>query len=394
MRKTLFDLSLLISDREKEISEDAFSALDWDALARKAQVEGVGPLLYWKLSRSERFSSLPEETQNLLKILYAGTKMQNQRRFKDLKTLAGLFNQANISAVVLKGACFALANYPDIGLRPMSDMDLLIPKAKLAEAVRIAKRLGYEEAHSEAFPTLRNFLEQDIVMLKRSEPFNILELHNSILVDKAFTFAVPVEWFWTHTEPFITISKVKFENLSILSPTVQVLYTSAHAILKHGEHVPLRWYYDLDLLVRFYGTRIDWDLLLSQAKNFEWSSALSAALLQTHSYFDTPIPDRILARLSESSDRYSSWIALRQEKPATRILEELRYFKVMNWYGRIFKIAGLVIPSPSYMRWRYKLKSLWLVPVYYPFRWWGIIQDATRTVLSWVFSVIKKTKMP
>jgi hypothetical protein len=363
-----------------KISEDSFSALDWNALAHKAHAEGIGPLLYWKLSKSEQFSSLPEETRNFLRILYAGTKMQNQRRFKDLKTLSNLFYQANISAVVLKGACFALTIYPDIGLRPMSDMDLLIPKAKLAEAARIAKGLGYEEVRSDAFPSLRNFLEYDIVMLKRSESFNILELHNSVLANKAFTFAVPVEWFWTHTEPLSTKSNVDFENLSMLSPTVQVLYTSAHAILKHGEHVLLRWYFDLDLLVRFYDARIDWDFLLSQAQAFKWSSALSAALLQTHSYFDTPIPGQILARLAESSDRYSNWVALMQEKPATRTLEELRYFWVKNWYGRIIMIAGLVIPSPSYMRWRYKLKSSWLLLVYYPFRWWGILKDAVRTV--------------
>jgi hypothetical protein len=353
-------LAQIISVHEKDISEHSFSAQEWNVLARKAHAEGVGPLLYWRLSKSEQILTLPQETQNFLKILYAGTMMQNQRRFKDLKNLAKLFYQTNISAVVLKGACFALTIYPNIGLRPMDDMDLLIPKAKLVEALRIAKRLGYEEVRSDAFPFLRNFLEYDIVMLKRSEPFNILELRNSILANKAFTFAVPVEWFWTHTETFSTKSNVDFENLSMLSPTVQVLYTSAHAILKHGEHVPLRWYFDLDLLVRFYDARIDWDFLLSQAQVFEWSSALFAALLQTHSYFDTPIPGQILVRLAESSDRYSSWVALMQEKPATRTFEELRYFSVMNWYGRIFKIAGLVIPRPSYMRWRYKLKSSWL----------------------------------
>ena len=128
-------LSLLISDREKNLSDESYSALDWETLTHQAHAEGVGPLLYWKLSKSERFSSLPEGTRNFLRLLYASAKIQNRIIFKELKGLARCFHQAGIDVVALKGVCFALTVYPDVGLRPMGDMDLLVHKARLGEAL-------------------------------------------------------------------------------------------------------------------------------------------------------------------------------------------------------------------------------------------------------------------
>jgi hypothetical protein len=116
-------LSLIISERLPDADLASFSQADWELLIREAQTQGVGPLVYWTLSKSGKFSSLPESARNSLRIMYSSTWMHNQMIFKELEVLAHLFNQAGIPVVVLKGACFALTIYPDIGLRPMSDVD-------------------------------------------------------------------------------------------------------------------------------------------------------------------------------------------------------------------------------------------------------------------------------
>ena len=51
-----------------------------------------------------------------------------------------------------------LTIYPDIGLRPMGDMDILVPRPKLAKAVRIAQSLGYENNKPDALPGLQDLL--------------------------------------------------------------------------------------------------------------------------------------------------------------------------------------------------------------------------------------------
>ena len=143
-------LTQLISGRVKDISGDSFSEKNWNTLAHKAHAEGVGPLLYDKLSKSGFFLSLSEETRNFLRLIYAATSIQNHMIFKELEILTRLFHEVGIAVVALKGVSFALTIYPDIGLRPMGDIDLLVPKGKLVEAVEIAKSLDYQDLKPEA----------------------------------------------------------------------------------------------------------------------------------------------------------------------------------------------------------------------------------------------------
>ena len=377
-------LSLIISERINDLNLDSFSTVDWDQLAGKALTEGVVPLVYWVLSRYGKFSSLPKSTYDSLRSTYAMTWRNNHKILEELDVLTHLFDQADIPAVVLKGACFALTIYPDIGLRQMGDLDILVPKTKLVEAVQIAKTLGYEEALPDASPGLRDLLNHEICLQKTSEHSLTLELHHSLVADKSFIYAVQVDWFWEQTEPLIAPAiRKRFENLLMLTPTAQVLYAASHAMLQHGgKNTPLRWYYDLDQLVRFYAERLDWDLLLSQARIFEWGSALNAALSQTYAYFDTPIPDKVRPSLSELNDRHQPLIELLQNKPATHILEERQKLLSLNWYGRFRLVLALIVPGPAYMRWRYQLKTSWALPAYYLFRWWGILKDFLHTIAS------------
>lgn len=283
--------------------------------------------------------------------------------------------------MALKGACFALTIYPDIGLRPMGDLDILVPAAQLDEAVEMAGSLGYAEARPEASPGLNDLLSHHVCLQK---PGSItLELHDNLVGEKSFTYAAPVDWFWEQTEPLDGSSKDRFEHLLMLTPTAQLLYAASHAILQHGgDKTPLRWYYDLDQLIRLSGSRLDWDLLLMQAREFEWSSALWAALAQAQDYFGTPVPEMVRISLSRQTDRHESLVKKKQIRPATKILLENQKLASLNWHGKVRFVLALLVPSPAYMRWRYKLKNSWFLPFFYPFRWWGIIKDALFTMIE------------
>ncbi len=366
----------------QELDWGSFSTSDWNLLIAKAYQEGVASLVYWNFSKSGKFSSLPESTRNSLRSIYSGTWIQNQKILKELEIFSHLFSQADIPVVVLKGACFALTIYPDIGLRPMGDLDLLVQKKKLAKAVEIAKSLGYTDALPEASPGLNNLLSHHVCLHRSgAQPFT-LEIHDSLVADKSFIYAVPVDWFWTQTEILDASPQTKFKDLQMLAPVAQILFAATHAMLQHGgKNVPLRWFYDLDVLIRFYADRMDWASLLAQARKFEWSSALDAALFQACTYFNTPIPDYVRTALAEQSDRHQGLVDLMKIRPATHILEEHQKILSLNWIGRFRLIFALILPLPAYMRWRYQLKSSWMLPAYYLIRWLGILKDAIYTLL-------------
>ncbi len=375
-------LSLIITDRMQELDLHSFSAADWNLLIGKAHAEGVAPLLYWTLSKSGKFSSLPDLARNSLRAMYSGTWMRNQKILKELETLTRLFTQADIPVVVLKGACFALTIYPDIGLRPMGDLDILVPKEKLAEAVKIAMSLDYADTLPEASPGLNDLLSHHACLQKTGEHPISLEIHHSLVADKSFVYSVPVDWFWTQTELLDESLQTKYKDLRMLTPIAQILFAATHAMLQHGgKNAPLRWFYDLDRLIRLYSERLDWGLLLSHTWEFEWNSALDAALSQTNAYFNTPIPEQVRTSLSEQSDRHQQLVALMQIQPATHILEERQKILSLNFYGRFRLILALILPAPAYMRWRYQLKTSWMLPAYYLIRWGGILKDAMQTLL-------------
>jgi hypothetical protein len=361
-----------------------YSETEWLDLVNQAQFEGLAPLLYWVLSKSGHFSTIPEPVRQALRASYAGTWMQNQKFLKELETLAQRFHAAGIPLVLLKGACFALTIYPEISVRPMGDLDILVPASRLSEAVKIASSLGYRDDLPEASTGLNDLLNHHVCLQKPGLHSTSLEIHDSLVADKSFIYGVPVDWFWEQIEPLqVTRPGLKFDNLFILTPTAQVLYASAHAILQHGgRNTPLRWIYDLDRLVCFYADRLDWDLLFSQAQTFEWGSALYVALAKANEYFHTPVPEQFNTKLFTSSDRHQNLVAQKLIKPATHTLDEYQKLLELTGYARLRLFIALLIPGPAYMRWRYSVKYSWALPFWYLHRWWGILQDGFRSLVS------------
>jgi hypothetical protein len=189
-----------------------------------------------------------------------------------------------------------------------------------------------------------------------------------------------VDWFWTQTEKLEYPFHVPHDNLFMLTPTAQLLFAAAHAMLQHGgEQAYLIWFYDIDQIIRQYDTRIDWNLLVAQATLFNWGSALKAALDQTNVYFDTPIPQEVQVNLAQQTDKHANVVIQKQTRPATLFLEEVQSLRSLNAYARARVIIALVFPTPAYMRGRYRLKSPWQLPTYYFIRWWGILKNMYET---------------
>lgn len=379
-------LAHFISGQTQTIDWDSLSSDQQKSLIALSRQEGLGPLLYWRLSNAGQLSSLPADIRDDLRAMYVRTWMQNRQMFTELEGIAAAFEQAGIPVVLLKGACFALTLYEDIGLRPMGDLDILVPKEKFSRALQVVQAQGYENLLPDAAPGLRELLNHEVFLQKQGMSF-ALEVHHSLVADKTYAYAVPVDWFWQHVEPFITRAQgeMRFNALQMLSPEAQLLYAASHAMLQHGgQKSPLRWFYDIDQLIRHYQVRLDWDLLIHQARAFEWGSALAAALDKTCRYFDTPLPEGIYSKTTALTDRHQDLVNLKQTRPPTHILLEYQKLKSLDWQGRFRLVLGLAFPTPAYMRWRYGLRNNWLLPAWYLFRWLGILKDAILTLASFV----------
>ena len=142
---TYHTLCQILSDPADIALTSTLGADEWRPLAAAARREGVAPLLHYTLKEAGSLADVPPDVQTDLRQDYYATTARNLLVYRELSRILTALSappqslisnvQSSIPTVVLKGAALAATLYPAIGLRPMGDLDLLVPENHLAEAV-------------------------------------------------------------------------------------------------------------------------------------------------------------------------------------------------------------------------------------------------------------------
>jgi len=114
----------------------------WAALASDAEAHGLAPLARFCLGPHRQ--ATPEATIQQLDALMLRHLLWHRERTAVLAEVLEAFQRASIDTIVLKGAALAWTIYPSPALRPMSDVDLLVPPAAAPTAQLLLRRLGFE----------------------------------------------------------------------------------------------------------------------------------------------------------------------------------------------------------------------------------------------------------
>lgn len=100
----------------------------------------MAPLLARALSGELDF---PSEAQRALHGLMMRHRMRGAQMLKAAATLARQCEQAGIRLLVLKGAASAVLGYPELALRPMADVDVLIDEQDWSRLQRAVEGAGF-----------------------------------------------------------------------------------------------------------------------------------------------------------------------------------------------------------------------------------------------------------
>ncbi|MBM9520572.1 nucleotidyltransferase family protein [Desulforhopalus vacuolatus] len=119
---------------------------DWQGLLVRAEREGMAPLLRKHILESE--AEIPATVRRSLSLLYKRHKKQAVVRLKVLEDILQLFEQHQLTPILLKGSALCLTLYPDPALRPMRDMDILFSRAEVDKAQGLLRDAGFEQANS------------------------------------------------------------------------------------------------------------------------------------------------------------------------------------------------------------------------------------------------------
>lgn len=124
-----------------DIGARATRVSDWSGLLTLAEAHGVAPLLYHHLR--QRLADLPGSVPRQLKALYARHRRANEVRLRVLREVLEVFEASGVLVTVLKGPLLIDRVYGDPGLRPMGDLDLLVPPGQAMPAQHLLRGMGF-----------------------------------------------------------------------------------------------------------------------------------------------------------------------------------------------------------------------------------------------------------
>jgi predicted nucleotidyltransferase len=304
------------SENDDGIAKTDLSTIDWNIVYEKSMRWGVAPLLNKIIKEQSALPQFPDIADSFLrkiKIAYLVAFFTNETNFKGVSELLEVVNKAGIKAILLKGSHIAQFVYRDVGLRPMSDIDILVKEKDLNKAEELLFQSGYD--YVEVKQSLYDYFKEHLNIEGRanitkwyktnhhhlfcfSNPEGVkhLEIHRTI-EGLTSPFSIDISELWKRSK-MLEINEI---DALVLSPEDLLLHASLHASYHHRLRAHgLRPCCDIAAVISHYEPEIDWDQL--QMRAFEWGAEkyIYLSLRLSHEILGARVPDRILLALKPS----------------------------------------------------------------------------------------------
>lgn len=269
--------------------------------------ERLLPLVYWNLRDSG--ANLPSLRQATEPFYLRSWQRCEVSTVEAARALAAL-QEASIPAIVLKGPTLARA-YADPTLRPASDLDILVPVERFADALGALSAAGWQVgAHPREDPVLQH-------ALNLSGPPVDIDLHRHALEE--FVGTRHDRDLWDASEPFV----IRDQMTRSLSACDRLLHVCTHG-LRWNETSNIHWVPDAVFLLRAEGEAFDWKRFAERAQAFDLALPVGEGLRYLERAFGVPVPSAVGSTLAASRPSWMRRLAYRarQRPPGERGLSD------------------------------------------------------------------------
>ena len=320
------------------------------ALVRLAVDNGVAPLLFRQLRKS---AAVPRDLLGLLLGAYFANVRWNQDSLSEISRIIELLRPAGIDAIPLKGAVGALSLLGDEGLYAGSDIDLLVRRERLEDAVRVLRTAGYVDSHAALDVNLQASYHHSLTR----GAFHV-EVHWN-LVRPPFE-ADPGFW-WEDAAPCGNPAGTAWA----LSAEKYLLYL-IYRLYSHG-FSPLRFFVLPVEIANGRAGPVDWRRLLDFARRCRMERLTRFALAFMKDRLGAAVPEEVAAP-GRGNRRLHERIAeaLTGGDPIGQ-LTRLRLYTLFDTPGQALRmVVRKTFPPAAEIRWRYGVKDGgWKLPVLY-----------------------------
>ena len=300
-------IRLLCSPQE---AAEKLSPREWSIAVSTARQGHLLGRLGHLLKPLETSEALPEQVRNHIESADRVVASQHRNVRWEIEEIQHALNGKNIPFAILKGGAYIAMGYDAARGRTLSDIDIMVPHARIVEAERALIDKGW-------FPGKLNPYDQryyrtwmhELPPLRHLERGTTLDVHHTIIPPTA-TIKPDVTLLWAEAKPMPS-----YRDVFVLSPEDMVLHSATHLFhdgeMEHG----LRDLVDMDSLIGEFAKQEDfWPKLNKRAALLDLTRPLYYAL-QCRSYFlGAPPPENIMRSISAQGDlesRSTQWV-LRQ----------------------------------------------------------------------------------
>jgi hypothetical protein len=254
--------------------------LAWDAVLLFTELHSVAPLLHYNLKRFDGSELIPPEARRRLLQLFHRAGYRNRHYSQALHELLEAFAEAGIPVIVLKGLSLVELIYRNLSLRPLIDLNLLIPGEALETAENVLMRMGYADVIPRPLQGFHRWLMSHVCM-SRPGDFEVHLMLQWDVVNRQRIYAIDHPRLWEEAQPV----RLSGCDAFILSPIDLVLYLSVqsdksgflNAAATHLEDpaafVFTEWtenrlirFTDICEVIKHYQGAIDWEVLIERAR--------------------------------------------------------------------------------------------------------------------------------
>jgi hypothetical protein len=324
--------------------------------------QGMAPLLFRRIaSEVSSASAWPESL-----LLRLRKTALHQAAFElvaelDLRHLLAAFAQVGISPLLLKGTPLSHTLYPEPGLRPRCDTDLLILEEDREKAANLMQKLGYTPLHEVQV----DYINTQMSYSKKTAQgfFCCYDLHWQVSnCNRQFSRDFADGKLFEYAEDIPVLG----ENAQTLSKVDALIFSCFHRA-GHFSHSGDRliWLYDIHLLCEaLIGQEIA--AFCRRAKELQIISLCADAITTAQSWFGTVCPEELKLFLYEKTENEAAAQLLgsgRRHGIRKHTLLELK--GLSGWQERFSYILQNLFPPAEFMLWRYSKKKKLILPWLY-----------------------------
>ena len=284
-------------DKEEMLS--LFDQVDWTTFLNVA-TEDLYPYLAYSLEPYRGLFEAPPEWERLLKTRRF-TAAQNLLLRRELGKILYVLQKHGIPALALKGIVLAQSVYPDLSLRPMTDLDLLVPPGKREEAVQILHSIDYKYPEG-SLVVNRDFSQRYLADQELAPPLRfrastaLVEIHSQLECSSPF-FPMPIEECWSRS----TVVDLNGLSVGTLGPEDFLFHVCLHQSRWHRFEKGLLPLVDLRLLLE---SRRDWfwEGIAERALRCGCATWMYLTLEAVRDLLGADVPDKFFHALPQPHD--------------------------------------------------------------------------------------------